>query len=302
MDQPIPADFWAQVEQCLITMDFAGAINLLRQGLNANPKDNRILDTLGTALMQTGDFTAAEEVLQVSVQLDPNNGHEKYMSLAGMSSGQQALALYKKGLEILVPQKQNLQDPTQLKECTSQIVGALCAVAEIFMTDECFDPNAETTCESVLGQALSHDANSAEALQVLASFKISQQKNDEALHFLQRSHAAWKDVDPNDPYYPSFDFRVTAAKLYLELEQHQASVDILDDLLEEDEDIAELWFLQGFALIFIDATQSLECLLKSRDLLQRAGCQEPIILNRVAESIANVQKIIEEESQQMEMG
>ena len=56
------------------------------------------------------------------------------------------------------------------------------------------DDNAESECQNILNEALKVDPNNAETLQVMASFKISQQKPDEALQWLTRSYETWKGL------------------------------------------------------------------------------------------------------------
>lgn len=45
-----------------------------------------------------------------------------------------------------------------------------------------------------MNEALKVDPNNAETLQLMASFKISQQKPDEALQWLIRSYETWKGL------------------------------------------------------------------------------------------------------------
>ncbi|KAJ7601783.1 hypothetical protein DFH06DRAFT_1489156, partial [Mycena polygramma] len=68
-------------------------------------------------------------------------------------------------------------------ELKSNIVRALVGQVEIWMDpsyDLCFDPAAEKTCEDLLASALQTDPGNAEALQALASVRMSQQRQDEA--------------------------------------------------------------------------------------------------------------------------
>jgi cytochrome c-type biogenesis protein CcmH/NrfG len=58
-----------------------------------------------------------------------------------------------------------------------------------------FDPEAENTCERLIKLALEVDENNVEALQTLASVRLSQQKPDEARKFLERAWSGWKDLD-----------------------------------------------------------------------------------------------------------
>ena len=60
------------------------------------------------------------------------------------------------------------------------------------MTDSCYDENAEGECERCLTAALTHNAHSAEAYYLMASMRVSQQRNADALALLRKSHAIWK--------------------------------------------------------------------------------------------------------------
>ena len=59
-----------------------------------------------------------------------------------------------------------------------------------------FDPAAEKTCERLIDLALETDQNNVEALQALASVRLSQQRPDEARQCLERAWNGWKDLDP----------------------------------------------------------------------------------------------------------
>eukprot|EP01126_Amoeba_proteus_P050030 TRINITY_DN5877_c0_g1_i3.p1 TRINITY_DN5877_c0_g1~~TRINITY_DN5877_c0_g1_i3.p1 ORF type:complete len:227 (+),score=44.30 TRINITY_DN5877_c0_g1_i3:831-1511(+) len=162
------------------------------------------------------------------------------------------------------------------------------------MTDECFDPNAERECGNALEAALKIDSMSIEALQTMASYKISQQFPEQAKDFLLQSYQGWKYIhDPAE--LPEFEFRVQTAKLFMELDDfHQAST-ILESLLNEDDEIAELWYLLGFSLTNLEPENSLTCLKKSRELLVKTSCSERDIFEQVDEHIETVTKLIQEQ-------
>jgi cytochrome c-type biogenesis protein CcmH/NrfG len=59
-----------------------------------------------------------------------------------------------------------------------------------------FEDGAEAFCDSLLALALQTDPHNAEALQALASVRISQNRPDEAKEYVERSWAVWKDLEP----------------------------------------------------------------------------------------------------------
>ena len=73
-----------------------------------------------------------------------------------------------------------------------------------------FDPEAENTCERLINFALQIDERNVEALQTLASVRLSQQKPDEARQCLEKAWSGWKDLDlgafffdtSHDPRHP----------------------------------------------------------------------------------------------------
>jgi len=66
----------------------------------------------------------------------------------------------------------------------------------MFSDGQSFEPEAEKTCEDLLLAALQIDPGNPEALQTLASVRMSQQRTEDATQCLEQSWAAWKDLDP----------------------------------------------------------------------------------------------------------
>jgi cytochrome c-type biogenesis protein CcmH/NrfG len=58
-----------------------------------------------------------------------------------------------------------------------------------------FDPAAESNCEELLKSALQVDPENTEALQTLASVRMSQQRPEEAKEILEKAWSSWKDMD-----------------------------------------------------------------------------------------------------------
>lgn len=68
--------------------------------------------------------------------------------------------------------------------------GAYCSVAELYLTDLCFEPNAEQNCESALKLALDLDdpQSSPDALQAMANLRLSQNKGLEAVTYILEAY------------------------------------------------------------------------------------------------------------------
>jgi len=276
-------DFWEEAEECLERFDFANAARIFRGALKIHPNNPEILDALGDALLQMGDVRQAQQILMISLKLAPNQGSSKFLNLGQLSEGKQAIEYYTKGIELLNFDKKSATNSDAVEQINEKVISALCAIAEIYMTDECTSPEAELECGNFLSQALAISPNNFEALQLMASFKISQQNNEEALNYLKRSKEAWINVDAEER--PPFDFRLQSAKLHIELEDYDSAAEILEMLLEEFDENAEVWYLLGFVETFSDPESALENLKKAKELLVKANCTEQEILHQVDSQI-----------------
>lgn len=65
------------------------------------------------------------------------------------------------------------------------------------------DPAAERTCEDLLNLALQTDPGNTEALQALASVRMSQQRPDDAKVCLEQAWSQWKDLDLGEIILPT---------------------------------------------------------------------------------------------------
>ena len=99
-------------------------------------------------------------------------------------------------------------------ETSKQLCGAYCSIAELYMTDLCFEPNAEQECEKILILALDLDKKqqlqlqcikknsnsdeydvlvSPDASQVMANFRLCQSRYMEAIPYILDAYSRMKD-------------------------------------------------------------------------------------------------------------
>jgi len=71
-----------------------------------------------------------------------------------------------------------------------QLCGGYCSVAELYLTDLCFEENAEQNCESALEAALKLDdpTSSPDAVQAMANLRLSQCRGFEAVAFMLEAY------------------------------------------------------------------------------------------------------------------
>lgn len=75
-----------------------------------------------------------------------------------------------------------------------QLCGAYCSVAELYLTDLCFEANAEHECESSLKAALELDepTSSPDAVQAMANLRLSQNRGIEAVSYILEAYSRVK--------------------------------------------------------------------------------------------------------------
>lgn len=119
------------------------------------------------------------------------------------------------------------------------------------LTDCRWESDAETRCEALVTEALIFAPESAEALQTLASVRLSQLQFQDAQSALERSMALWKDLDPEDDGVPDFPTRISLARLLMEAEMEDEAMDVLERLALEDDQSVEACYLGGWCLHLI---------------------------------------------------
>lgn len=114
-----------------------------------------------------------------------------------------------------------------------------------------WEEDAEARCEALVTEALMVAPNNPEALQTLASVRISQQRLEDARAALSRSLDVWKDLEPEDPTVPEFPTRISLARLLMEAEMEDDAIEVLERLVNEDDGSVEAWYLGGWCLHLI---------------------------------------------------
>lgn len=130
-----------------------------------------------------------------------------------------------------------------------------CSIADLFMTDLCFDPNAEQECEDALRIALQEEGCTLESaasggsnmqvLQTLASVRLSQNREEEARSCMQRVMHMYSQQQQQQQL--SYDFQIGTAKILMELGEFSSAEELLVEAGKQYDDVADLWYLMGVA-------------------------------------------------------
>uniref|UniRef100_A0A4W5QSA9 Si:dkey-12j5.1 n=1 Tax=Hucho hucho TaxID=62062 RepID=A0A4W5QSA9_9TELE len=266
-----------KTEECMDTLEFEMAGRFCQRALEVEPDNLLTLDLLGHIHSELGDTQRAKEVFLRAVQLSPDEGHSKYMSLGQIHTGQEAVQYYTKGIQILLCMLEKhaqatagagaeaaaspLEDSGSEIPTARDVCMAYCSVAEIYFTDLCMEERAGDQCREAIERALTYHPDNPEALQLMASYLFNTEKNQEGREYLMRSVDAWlpalkqseappsrEDIEEEhtESDIPPYESRITTAKLLIEAEEYETAVDVLEGLLEEDDEVVQVWYLSGW--------------------------------------------------------
>ena len=143
---------------------------------------------------------------------------------------------------------EDVDDATiELTIINGKLAQILCAMAEVWMTDLSFEDDCEQQCEQLTTEATMVEPRSSEAWQTLANVRISQSRDEEARAALQRSLDLWEALPADHPAIPAFSVRVSLARMLLTVGWLAKAIDVTTQLLRDDEQSVEVWYLAGYA-------------------------------------------------------
>ncbi|KAI9280432.1 hypothetical protein BY458DRAFT_500674 [Sporodiniella umbellata] len=242
-------DLKQKITENIDKMDYPTANLFCQKGLEMEPKNVELLELTAQVELELEQFEDAHNHLLQTIELAPNEGYSKYMYLGQMLTEKQAISAFQKGVEIMMSERNKIQDHSS-EECKflcSKISSALCSMTEIYLTDCCFEPEAESKCEEYLNQAQQVDPENPEVYQLLASVRLSQQRSEEAAVALNKSMDLWIHKEPGDVTIPIYDTRLALVKLLLEVNLFEQAFTVLEVLQKEKDEVVDLWYLYGWA-------------------------------------------------------
>jgi hypothetical protein len=165
---------------------FEQAIALLEEDESVVKKtDTYYYETRSSLYLYIGQLCSSDQALQAFLQ--------------GVVSLESCIALVRQAAQDEMVEAEESNNIKLLPELQKKLSGAYCTVAELYLTDLCFEKDAETECESVLQKALQIKDESdgqpiIDALQTMASLRLSQQgkRRQEAVSYILQAYAKIK--------------------------------------------------------------------------------------------------------------
>jgi len=250
------------------------AFQYAKRALDLDPKHVYALETMASIQMEMGNTESAQTIYSKLIELSPDEGFSKYMCLAQLSTGIEAVNMYNKGIELmLIEYNKQLNDlnsstsqPSTSKQSIddedenstnkiekSDISTAYCSIAELYLTDLCMEENAADLCKSSLDKSLHYDPKNPEALQLLASYWLSKENLDEAKKSILESLDVWLPkyveaeeagplVDPSQAITLTYDSRINTSRILTEVQEYDKAVTVLEQLIDEDDEVVVVIF------------------------------------------------------------
>lgn len=256
-----------KTEEYMDSFDFEMAALFCQRALDVESTNLQALDMLGHIHSELGDIQKAKGAFLHAVALSPDVGHSKYMYLGQIHTSQEAVDYYTKGIQVLLSALEEQKtsaagaaaqpDESQQVPTEKDVSVAYCSIAEIYLTDLCMEEGAADKCLEFIERALQHHHDNPEALQLMASYLFSTERNQEGKEYLLKSVGKWlpaqKEVlaastsdEAVQIEVPPYESRITTAKLLIESEEYEVAVDVLEGLLEEDDEVVQVWYLSGW--------------------------------------------------------
>ncbi|KAJ3260523.1 hypothetical protein HK103_000665 [Boothiomyces macroporosus] len=260
------------------------AFQIEQRGEIATQIGTLLVDTLQLEDTEPSAVHLAVDWLKKAIDIQEN--FEAYLQLGQLHTGQESVNYYEKGVGLLGEFLKTVQE----KDIYSrQYSTALIALTEIYMTDLCDEPEAESKCEEYMKNAVQNDPKNPECYSTLASVRLSQCRDEEAKQFLEQSMDLWYKepeedkvtaVDPSWPIYPS---RIALSKFLMEVGLFERALAALETCQAENDQDPESWYLFGFCylkmselepdneILKLDAKECLEQVVKLDEKFKMTG-------------------------------
>ena len=270
--------------------DSEKALKLLIAMLEHQPECTAALDLAAEVLLETGDYLGAKELVLRSIQINPTENSTKFVLLGQLEHGNEAIEAFTKGYEVLKSEHDALERGSteqgklakerqrRRQDLQRKMSSVLTSIAKVYLVDCFHEDRAEKLCEETLDSALLRDPNNPEAVQALADLRLSQHRKGEALSLVQRT----LDLCDASKAQPSYDFRAVTARLLVELSKYDVAIGLLKDLVAEDDEDTEVWYLLGLCYVLTgDGSRSKGALANAKRIIETVSGADASLIERI---------------------
>lgn len=254
-----------KAEEHVETFEYELARKCYEDALKENPDHVLALEAYAGVLLELGEIKEAENSLLKATDIAPEEGHSKYFSLAQIYNGLKSIEFYRKGIAMIQNQIQTDNEANDgaaasnpdLSSKRLDMSNAYCAMVEIYMTDCCDSDDAEEKCKEYIQNSIDSCSTNPEAFQCFANYQLITGNFEEAKQSMDKSTSLWlpkyqelrENRDSSDDILEcplSYDSRISTSKMLIELEMYNEASDILEGLLDENDEVVDVWYLLGW--------------------------------------------------------
>ena len=295
-------DIFAKAVEYYDKFEFDLAEKFLLKVLEQDTSHYEALAMYGSVCLEKGNADEAEKVYKRIIENHPTECTDAHMALAELYCGLEAINQYQLGINLIQQELSACNDENERKSLARKISTAICAIAEIYMTDCCYEPDAEEKLESLIKQAFQCDPANPEVYQVAANFRMSQDKAEEAKEVFMKGYQLWKDLDAIEESCPSYHFRLNAARLFIEMNNYENAIDVLEKLIKENDEDIEVWYLFGLTYYLDEQFLfSAECLTVADQLYEKLQYNEPSLIEDIKQMLKDIESKGITEEDEMEI-
>jgi tetratricopeptide (TPR) repeat protein len=233
----------ALASNALLEGNHAAACEFYEVALKLAPNSVEVLEAYGEVLLHHArDSERAMQLLSHAAQVCPNEGHVKFSNLAQLTQGKESLGHYAKALVILRKDLANSKVSEEKAAIRRSMSETKAAIAELYLTDLCDEPEAEEQCERFVREALASCDTCVDAYQALGSLRLTQECWHEAKAALTKAVELCAELE--EALQPPYEARVELGKLLMQVSPRRA-FEWLRAVLTLDPQNAYVWFLMG---------------------------------------------------------
>eukprot|EP00796_Vickermania_ingenoplastis_P006115 gene6115-4397_t len=210
--------------------------------LQQGPNNDEVLEAYAEIMIHYVQNAArAEQMLRHAISVNPHEGYVKYLNLAQLCEPHEGIQCYRTAYNIADRMRSRCKR-RQRKVIEEAMASMCCAVAELYLTDLCFEEDAEQNCELAVNTALGLNSNAVEPHQLQASLRLSQSRPEEALEALRRAVELTHQL--GEEYQPTYESKIELARLLMQVSPDEAFPYLLE-VLQLDDTNPYTWFLLG---------------------------------------------------------
>ena len=273
----------SQARAFLETSQPEKALDLLYPYIESQIDSIPYLSILGETYLENNELEKAYQILTRGCELDPNanEGFEKFLYLGQIIGGQDGInyinIAINKLQSLLLLEEEEENDSTKKSFFINKLNLAIFAEIEIWMTDLCMEPEAESKCNELIDYSLQlDDNNNPESYSLLSSIRISQQRTQEAIEALLKSWELFKlkktkleemanttktdqsqpqSLEVNDSFEIGMEYveliqpLITLSRYAIELEQYDIAIQISNNVQDINENILDSYYIESLANI-----------------------------------------------------